>query len=399
MPRPPKHGMVFNDRALRALRPGPRRVDYMDLGLKGFGIMVQPTGLKTFFVRYRTGRGLRRLTLGSYPATSFADARSAAQEAIGRVAKGGDPQAARHAQRTAPTFGDLAKDYLELHAKRRKRTWEEDERILQTDLLPAWRNVPAAEIRRRDVALVLDRIVGRGSPIMANRVRALASKIFNFGLVREVVEFNPVGGVPPAGEERSRDRVLSEHEIRTLWGIWEAENSVTSAVFRMLLLTAQREMEVLSMRWQDIEGSWWRVPAGVVKNKLGHRVFLSDQAARLLAELRGLTGLKEWVFASPRTARHISSLNTAKQRFRALLGVHDWHPHDLRRTAATYMGRLGVARSAIAKVLNHAEPGVTAVYDRSTGEVELAQALRLWGKRLEEILGGHEAADNVVRFG
>lgn len=399
MPRPAKHGMVFNDRALRALRPGDRRVDYMDLGLKGFGIMVQPTGLKTFFVRYRTPRGLRRLTLGSYPVTSLADARKAALAAIGRVATGGDPQEARQAERAAPTFGDLAASYLELHAKRRKRRWKEDERMLEMDLLPAWRNVPAAEIRRRDVAQVLDRIVGRGSPIMANRVRALASKVFNFGLVREVVEFNPVTGVPPAGQERSRDRVLSETEVRTLWVLWEGESSVASAALRMLLLTAQREMEVLTMRWEHIDGSWWNVPAGVVKNKLAHRVFLAPPTLGLLADLRGLTGSREWVFASPRTDRHTSSLNTAKQRFRTRSGIDDWAPHDLRRTAATHMGRMGVSRATIAKVLNHGEPGVTAVYDRSTGEAEVAQALGLWGRRLDEILRGRESGDSAVRFG
>ncbi len=399
MPRPPKNGLILNDRTVRSLRPAVGRLDYMDLTLKGFGIMVRPTGTKTFFVRYRTPRGFRRLMLGNYPGTTLADARKAAKGAIGGVAKGGDPQEARHARLAGSTFGELASHYLEVHAKRRKRSWQEDERMLERDLLPAWRNVLAAEIRRRDVAQVLDRIVGRGSPIMANRVRALASKIFNFGLAREVVEFNPVAGLPPASVERSRDRVLNEAEVRALWGIWEAESSVTSAAFRMLLLTAQREMEVLTMRWEEIEGDWWRVPAGVVKNKLGHRVFLSDLAVGLLQDLRESTGCKEWVFASPRLDGHITSLNTAKQRFRTLSGIHDWHPHDLRRTAATYMGRMGVSRAAIAKVLNHAEPGVTAIYDRSTGEAEVAHALRLWGQRLAELLSGREPADNVIKFG
>jgi site-specific recombinase XerD len=89
----------------------------------------------------------------------------------------------------------------------------------------------------------------------ANRVRALISKIFAFGLARDIVEVNPVAGLPRPGEERRRQRVLTEEEIWTLWGIWEAEASISSAAFRMLLLTAQRKQEVLTMRWADVHGA------------------------------------------------------------------------------------------------------------------------------------------------
>lgn len=379
----------FNDRSLRAVRAGERRVDYMDLGLHGFGLMVRPTGRKTFFVRYRVGGLDRRIILGDYPRVLLVDARTAAKDVLGRVARGEDPQSDRLEKRAAPTFGDLAASYLEVHAKRRKRTWEEDERILRRDLLPVWRRIPAAEIHRRDVAALLDGIVGRGAPVMANRVRSLASKIFAFALEREIVEFNPVAGLPPQGQERSRERVLSEDEIRALWAAWEAEGSVTSGLFRMLLLTAQREAEVRGMRWADISGSWWTVPPGIVKNKLAHRVYLGVEALALLGALAGKTGRGEWVFASPRrSGAPIASINKAKERFRAATEIPDWRPHDLRRTAATYMGRLGVSRTAIARVLNHVESGVTAVYDRSTGEPEIENALSVWGKRLDEMVHG-----------
>jgi integrase len=203
------------------------------------------------------------------------------------------------------------------------------------------------------------------------------------------VEFNPVAGLPPQGQERSRERVLSEDEIRALWAAWEAEGSVTSGLFRMLLLTAQREAEVRGMRWADISGSWWAVPPGIVKNKLAHRVYLGVEALALLDALAEKTGAGEWVFASPRrAAAPIASINKAKERFRAATEIPDWRPHDLRRTAATYMGRLGVSRTAIARVLNHVDSGVTAVYDRSTGEPEIENALRVWGNRLNEIVEG-----------
>src|ERR1700674_2758829 len=397
MARRAKHSMVFNDRAIRALRAREVRTEYRDAGLEGFGLRVYPSGAKAFFVRYRTERGERRYILGDYSKVPLADARTRAKDLLGRAARGEDPQGERRERRAAPTFGELAGSYLEVHAKQRKRSWKEDERMLRRDLLPAWRGVPAEQIRRRDIARVLDAIAGRGAPIMANRVRALASKIFAFGLQRGFVEFNPVAGLDKPGLERQRQRVLCEDEIRALWQQWEAEGSVSSAAFRMLLVTGQRKHEVLGMRWADIHGAWWTIPEGIVKNKLAHRVYLSAEALRLLASLEPLTGRKTWVFASPRRAgTSIASLNTAKRRSRTATAIHDWRPHDLRRTAATYMGRMGVARTAIARVLNHVDSSVTAIYDRSTGEPEIEHALRVWGQRLDEIVRGRQPVDNVV---
>jgi integrase len=397
MPRSPKNALLLTHKGIKALRPGATRVDWMDTQDHGFGVIVRPSGRKTFIVRYRIGRVERRLTLGDFPKMTLKEARSKAREALGRVEGGDDPQAEKIEKRGAMTFGELAASYLDHHAKEHKKSWKEDRRILKKDLLPAWRNLPAAEIRRRDVAQLLDRIMARSAPIMANRTRALISKIFAFALSRDVAEVNPVGGLPRPGEERRRERVLSEEEIRTLWGIWEAEDSISSAAFRMLLLTAQRKQEVLAMRWGDVHGPWWTIPAGIVKNKLTHRVYLGSAALLLLGDLRERPGRSDWVFASPRRkGSAVASLNTAKRRFRTAAGFRDWTPHDLRRTAATYMGRMGVPRSVIARVLNHADSGVTAVYDRSTGEPEIEDALRRWDRRLDEILAGPEALANVV---
>jgi integrase len=404
MPRPPKNAIAFTDRTLSALKPGTRRLDYMDRTFEGFGLRVFPSGHKTFFVRYRFGHGFRRFTLGEFKRkVTLKNARSMAATIIGRVAGGDDPQDSRRQRRAAPTFEELAATYLEVRAKPRirARSYQEEVRVIEHDLLPQWRRFPAAEIRRPQVAKLLDSIVARGAPVQANRTRAVVSRIFAFAVEREIVEYNPVAGLRRPSVEQSRQRVLSDDEIRAFWTAWEVENSITSAVFRMLLLSAQRKQEVLRMRWADIQGTWWTIPATAAKNKLAHRVFLTADALALLAAMRPLTGREEWVFASPKRPGHPLShwLSKAKQRSRARTSIHDWRPHDLRRTAATYMGRMGVSRTAIARVLNHAEKGVTAIYDRSTGEHEVEQALRLWGQRLKSIIHGCEAVDNVVRFG
>ena len=217
------------------------------------------------------------MTLGSYPALSLAEARSRAKDLIGRVARGEDPQFEKHEEKTAETFGELATEYLERHAKVKKRAWQGDERILRVDLLPAWQRKKAKNISRRDVGQLLDKIVERGAPIMANRVRALISKIYNFGISRDIVGHNPCHGVPMPAKARQRDRVLSEDEIRAVWRSLVSLHPVMAASFKMRLLTAQRGSEILSMRWENIDGDWWTIPGEIAKNGLAHRVPLAPQ--------------------------------------------------------------------------------------------------------------------------
>ena len=183
-------------RGIEALKAGKWLTDFWDETLTGFGVRVHQNGRKTYILRYSTDSSRRRMTLGTYPALSLVDARSKAKELIGRIARGKDPQAEKHAGRKAETFGELAAEYLERYAKPQKRRWKEDARILKANLLPAWKRRKAKSITRRDVADLLDGIVGRGSPIMANRTKALLSKIYNFGMSRDIVEYNPCHGVP-----------------------------------------------------------------------------------------------------------------------------------------------------------------------------------------------------------
>ncbi len=376
-------------RAIETFVAGRWMTDYWDEQLPGFGVRVSKSGRKTFIVRYKgTSGSKRRLNLGVYPVMSLAEARDQACEKLAAIAKGEDPQVEKVAEREAVTFGDLAAIYLERHAKIKKRRWKEDERILRVDLLPQWRSRKAKSLGRREVGEVLDAIVARGAPIMANRVKALISKIYNFGIGRGLVEHNPCLLVPMPARERPRERVLSEEEIRRLWCALDDEHPVMAATFRMRLLTAQRGVEVLKMCWRYIDGDWWTIPADVAKNGLTHRVPLAPQALALLDELRLLTVSGAWVFASPRKpGRHIVAVQKAAERIAERAGVN-FVPHDLRRTAATFMTSMGISRLVVSKLLNHVESGVTQLYDRHTYGPEKAEALTRWADRLDEILTG-----------
>jgi integrase len=129
--------------------------------------------------------------------------------------------------------------------------------------LPAWGHRKAADIARKDVIAVLDRIVERGADVMANRTRALISKIYNFAILdRGMVEHNPAYKVANPGEEHQRDRVLTQTEIRALWTALEKQPDPIAAVFKLALLTAQRRGEVLGMAWSelDLDAVWWTIP-------------------------------------------------------------------------------------------------------------------------------------------
>jgi len=377
----------LTDRTLRALKPSAKQEDHWDRSLPGFGVRVSPSGRRSFVVMYYAPKK-RRMTLGAYPAMSLADARQEAKSVLYEVARGGDPQAKKQAERQAETFGELAEEYLRLHARAKKRSWKEDQRILEHDLLPAWNGVKANDVRRRDVIQVLDSVVNRGAPIMANRTMALISKIFNFGIGRDIVEHNPTLGVPRPGKERQRERVLKEEEIRAVWRAIDEQELVMGATFKMRLLTAQRGIEVLKMRWEEIDGDWWTIPAEVAKNGRSHRVPLTPQTLALLEQLRPITGSSEWVFASPRKpGARITAVQKAADRIAARADV-DFVPHDLRRTASTSMTSFGVNRLVVQKILNHKEPGVTAIYDRHSYDAEKRQALERWAEKLRAILVG-----------
>ena len=333
----------------------------------------------------------------------FGSSRSCALHDALAVRPAAEQSAAEHAR----TFAELCDEYIERHAKPKKKTWKEDKRIMGCDLLPRWRHSTPAEITRSDVRAVVEAVYDRGAHVHANRVLALIRKIFNFAIEREWLEHNPCYQVkPPGGTERPRDRVLSDEEIRLAWAAFDGEEPAIRAVFKLRLLTAQRGGEVLSMQWADVDldSSWWTIPAARAKNGLSHRVPLNAEALAILNDLRSwrearlpeinkgrakkhqeLKEMSEWVFPSPRNEAPVAWIQKATKRIRVVSGV-DFRPHDLRRTAASRMTGSGTPRLVVSKILNHVEQGVTAVYDRHSYDAEKRTALNAWGRQLQRIL-------------
>jgi integrase len=357
-----------------------------------------------------TPRGYRRMKLGDYPDISLKEAREMAQEARGSVAKGRDPQAERKAEREKAgrekeaTFEQLAVDYL-AYAKVNKKSWQEDERQLNRDVLPRLRGVPVAQITRHEVARVVGAIADRGPLVQANRTRTLLGMMFNFALTDDrwegIVDANPaLATSKPLKKESPRERVLTEEELPRLWSALEDLHPVLSASYKLRILTGQRSVEVRTMRWSDIEGDWWTIPREVTKNKHAHRVPLSQQALEVIEELRPLTGEGEWVLESPvKPGQPVGAANQAHARLKKGAGLEDFRGHDLRRTVGTQLAKLSVSIDVIGKILNHADAGITArVYVRHTYDDEKRRALGRWADRLDEILGGERETGRVVSF-
>lgn len=373
--------------------PAHGQLDIYDGKKTGLILRVSESGRKSWNVFYRHQGRNRRMTLGKYPDISLADARRLAGKHLSAAAvHGKDPAAEKQSSRDADTFGALADTYLEQWAKPRKRTWAEDERLIEKELKPAWGNRKAVDITRRDVKALIAGIVERGSPIAANRTASLISKIFNFAVEEdESLAATPASRISKQ-EEKSRDRVLSDREIKTLWTALDAETLKASAFFKLGLLTAQRRGELLGMQWSevDLDAGWWTIPAERTKNKLAHRVPLVGEALTIIRQMRdGAKPDAPDVFPGPR-GKPISNPQKWIKAIRDATKI-DFRFHDLRRTAASCMAGVGVQRLVISKLLNHVEQGVTAVYERHSYDAEKRAALENWDARLKQIVTGERA--------
>jgi integrase len=380
--------------------PAIGQIDYPDEKTSGFGLRVSMGGTKTWIVRYRKNGYRHRYVIGRFPQVSVADARQTARRYLGEVAAGNDPAQERADAKAEPKFAGLAQLYLERHAMVHKapKSVVEDRKMLNSDILPLWKNLKLSAISRRDVIALLDTAVARNAPIKANRLKALLSKVFSFALARELVEYNPVLGVPRPAPEHSRERVLSEDELRRLWIALGAEPAHIAATFKLLLLTAARRSEVLGMKWSeiDLDTELWTLPAERSKNRNQHRIPLTPGATEVLRSLKERNGTSDCVFEGGRIGRPIANPQRWLARLRTHAGLEDFRLHDLRRSVASHITALGVPRLVVTKLLNHAETGITSVYDRHSYDPEKRAALLKWERRLTEVVEGVQAPAKVV---
>lgn len=404
----------FTDIAIKALRS--KVTEYSVRDPSGLVLRVRESGSKSFGFVYTLHGRKRRLVYGEYPKLDLAGARRLHAAAAALLAQGIDPGEEKkrtreeaikaHAEAAQnPTVRELAHIYLTLHAREKKRSWREDERILRADVLPAWGSRKLRDVTRADVNRLLDTIKARGAGVQANRTLALVRKMFNFAISRDLLgnQGNPATMVERRAVELPRDRVLSEEELREAWTALDTAGMArhTALALKLILVTGQRPGEVAELEWGEIAGDWWTLPAAKSKNKLAHRVPLSEQAQALLAELRRISDSDRYVFPGGRSSGRPMTVAALSQAVRKWLIGRDvadrWTPHDLRRTCATNMGRLGISRFVQDKVLNHKDRSIGGVYDLHEYDREKMEALRRWGAALSDLIAGRQP-QRVVGF-
>jgi len=396
-------------KAIENLKPSAARREIPDGEVRGLYLQIFPSGKASWCFRYRFAGRTRKLTIGLSPEIGLKDARDLARKAYLTVAGGEDPaeqkQASKAAMRT-PIEHDLvekvAAQFLARHVKGlAPKTVSEVTRMMAKDIVPVWRGRRLSQIAKADVHALLDGIVDRGAPVQANRTHAWLKIMCNFAVQRGLIEVSPITGIKaPGGQETPRDRILADSELRALWGAADALEQPYRGVVQLLVLTGQRRGEVSGLTWReiDLETKLWTLPAGRAKNGVEHAIPLPDQAVEILKSIPRVAG-SEFVFTISGRS-HIRGYGIIKRRLDGLMpaDVAPWVFHDIRRTVASGMARLGVNLPVIEKLLNHVSGsfgGIVSVYQHHDFAEPKRAAMTAWANFVEQLVNG-EPAGNVV---
>ncbi|MCC3305539.1 tyrosine-type recombinase/integrase [Sneathiella sp. HT1-7] len=363
--------------------PGEKDIFHWDSELKGFGLRIKHTGIKSYLVQYRKDGRSRRLTLAKHGALTADQARQRARIELGNVAKGEDPAEDRQQQRKAPTFAHLAEDYIKRHAlpNKRPKSVKDDQSMLDNYLLPKLGNLKVQNIRQRDLEQIILKL--RETPYRANRVRALASKMFNLAGHWGWSDKNPVTGIPKF-QEQKRDRWLSEGELQRLATVLENHpNERAVTIVRMLILTGARRGELMSAKWEDFnfERAVWTKPAHTTKQKRTEYVPLSDDAIRIMTDWRdGQPEIGEYAFPGKRAGQPVTEIKRFWDEVRAAANLPDVRLHDLRHTFASHLVSSGVSLPIVGKLLGHTQPQTTQRYAHLADDPLREAANKMYGK-------------------
>jgi integrase len=416
---------------------GLREVVLWDDRIVGFGLKVSPSGGKVYIYRYRLSRpGLaantppRKYTIGRHGDLTPEQARKRAQELAALVAGGIDPrqqeldvvaaqdETARLAleqervqrELAFSRVADLWLEYYEKDVGRRASSVAMAKLVVQRYLRPTLGDKPMPHIARHDLQPVLDAI-----PVHKRGIRravfAYASVLWGWALRRGYVDVNPMTGMEKPPAPAARERILSDEELALVCRSAEVAHRVWSTFFRLLVFTGQRRSEVAGMTWGELDRAtgMWTIPAARAKNGKAHLVPLAPVVVLILDGLADGSDWPQRGFVLTTTGRSaVSGISKAKAALDDAIAAASqgeelapWRLHDIRRTVATGLQRLGVRFEVTEAVLNHvsgAKGGVAGVYQRHDWATEKRVALDAWATHVERLLMGTDC-NNVVRLG
>jgi integrase len=434
--------------AVEKTRPSKDRREIPDGGCRGLYLVVQPSGAKSWALRFRRPSGKpAKLVLGSVYAAApkepdtapvigghltLAAAHRLVTELRHQIAQGRDPAATHLAEKqhrrvaaleaAENTFATAAKDWIEQDAMKNTRRWKEQARLLgfqpftltfiPKGLAERWAERPVVEIDRHDIYNIVDETRRLGAPGLKrrsdgpteSRARAMLSclsTMFDWLIRKRRVITNPCAGVPRPETPRARDRVLSKDEIIKFWTAAGDAAEPFNAALKLLLLTGCRLNEVCGMRHDELreDGAVWEIPGSRTKNHKPHVVPLPLLARDILASVPRIEGSPLVMTTTGKVP--LSGWSQIKNRLDEAMGnPPHWQLHDLRRTAATGMAELGIPPHIVEAALNHisgAKAGVAGTYNRAAYAEEKKAALERWANHIAGLVEGRPANVTPIR--
>jgi integrase len=376
------------------LRSGQKERIAFDDDIPGFGLRIREGGSRTWIFQYRIGSKQRRMVLASAKSAqlNLADVRKTASRLQDRVALGQDPAMDKETARreVENTFAVFANQFLEA----RKSSWRagthrEAKRHLIEHAKPL-HSFPIAAVSQYNIAKLLEDVAKKNGGVTANRVRTSLSSLFGWIIKKGIrlPEGNIASYTEKPVEEKSRDRVLSDAELKIIWKACLDDHY--GAIIKLLMLTGSRLNEIGALRWNEVHDEQIVLPAERAKNRRPHIIPLSDVAKSILAGFRRTD--RKFVFGQRDSG--FSGWSHCKAALDQRARLEDWTVHDLRRTVVTRMAELGVQPHIIESVVNHVsghKGGVAGIYNRATYDKEKREALNLWAEHVTALVEGRKA--------
>ncbi len=397
----------LTDKHLQSAKPPTSgRLELTDEATPGLEFRVTANGAKSWRVNYRVKgtSDLRRYTIGPYPSISLSDARKRAR-AIYDAAKSGidlpaqerrEAEEEARAARRPTSVSDLLDRYVEEYCKPNQRRWEQTEKLYLAHVKPTLGRKGLNEIRRADVVELLDDLqTKKGLNAQVNRVRSQIIAAFNWAVERDYLDANPASTVKKRKKiETPRSRVLDDEELAAIWRAADTLSYPSGPLVKMLILTGQRRDEVRALPRSELRGATWLLPAERNKAKRDHELPLP---AAVVEILEALPQVGPYVFTcDPKGEKPYAGMKRLKEIVDRESKVQGWTFHDLRRTAATGLGRLGFSQDVIERVLNHSRPALAVTYNVHSYREEKFAALEAWARHVDSIVS--RGPTNIVNF-
>jgi integrase len=379
------------------VKPDPIRRKELSDGGSGLYLILQPSGHRSWALRYRSAGKPCKLTLGQWPAMTLLDARKATIDAQGELGKGYDPAKAKADAKVkadaakADTVTAICESYLKREGGK-LRTFDARQSILRRLIYPALGDKPISSIKRSDIVHLLDKVEDRNGARMADVTLGVLRRILHWHELRDENFRSPIirGMNRQRASDHRRTRILNDDEIRALWAA-TADNAVFSALVRFLLLTGARRNEAAGLPWAEVDASnIWTLPEARSKTEVEIVRPLSKAALTVLAGLPRIDGCPYAFTTTGRTS--ISQFSVPKAKLDDASGVTGWRLHDLRRTARSLLSRGGINGDVAEKCLGHSRGDIVERYDRHTFLPEMAHAFELLAAQIETIVNPPEGA-------